>query len=170
MAAELLPFAAVMGILHIPKKTLFALLLPFALASGGCTSINYTSSVAGVSDYATLVFKSFFVLGTVTASAVETHSAGPFGFVKSVEGSKVTYNDLVRAAAQMEADDIVDVRIDVNTAGTTSFVDWITGWTRTFTYTGTALAIKYLDMPYQEYSPETTEDEENADPLNFFRR
>lgn len=159
-----------MGIFQNLKKPLFTLLLPLALLSGGCTSVNYTSSMAGVSDYATLVFKSFFVLGTVTVSAAETHRAGPFGFVKSVEGSKVTYNDLVHAAAKIEADDIIDVRIDINTAGKTSFADWLTGWTRTFTYTGTALAIKYLDKPYQEYGPESPEDESSADPLDFFRR
>ncbi|MDR2924089.1 MAG: hypothetical protein LBU85_12220 [Treponema sp.] len=125
----------------------FVIIVPAAvLALAGCTSNNYTSSMSGVSDYTTVVVKDFTSLGIITVHATEVHQAGPFDFQKSVEGSKITYTDLMQEAAKLEADDIINVRIDINSNYTQSAFDFITGWTRTFTYTGTALAIKYTNM------------------------
>jgi hypothetical protein len=116
------------------------------LAMAACTSNNYTTSMAGASDYSTVVVKDFTSLGIITVSATEVHHAGPFGFQKSVEGSKITFTDLMQEAAKLEADDIINVRIDMNSNYTQGAFDFFTGWTRTFTYTGTALAIKYTNM------------------------
>ena len=52
----------------------------------------------------------------------------------------------MQEAAKLEADDIINVRIDMNANYTKGFFDFFTGWIRTYTYTGTALAIKYTDM------------------------
>jgi hypothetical protein len=125
------------------KKLLY---LSLALALAACTSNNFTASMAGVSDYSTVVVKDFTSLGIITVRATEVHYAGPFGFKKSVEGSKITFTDLMQEAAKLEADDIINVRIDMNANYTKGAFDWLTGWTRTFSYTGTALAIKYTDM------------------------
>jgi hypothetical protein len=89
--------------------------------------------------------KSFEVIDIVSLHSSETHKAGPFGLTKRVEGSKITYSDLMLEAARLEADDIIDIRIDMNTSGRTSFFDWLKGWERTFTHTGKALAIRYID-------------------------
>ena len=128
------------------KKLLFLLAAGAALAAAACSTNNYTANMAGASDYSTVVVKDFTSLGIITVHATEVHYAGPFGFKKSVEGSKITYSDLMQEAAKLEADDIINVRIDMNTTYTKSFFDFLTGWTRTFTYTGTALAIKYTHM------------------------
>ena len=133
-----------------------ARLLPLmALISGGlcaCTTVNYTSAFTGKTDRVRLAHKNFVIVGPVTVQAVEKHSAGPLGIVKTVEGSKVTYTSLIQKAANMEADDIIDVRIDVNTVSKTTLAEWLTGWTRTYTFTGTAIAIRFAvqdsgDMP-----------------------
>jgi len=124
-------------------KKLLVVLAAIALAS--CTSNDFTANVAGVSDSATVVVKDFVTLGIVTVRAEEVHHSGPLGFVKSVEGSKVTYADLMQEAAKLEADDIINVRIDMNANYVKGAFDWLTGWTRKYTYTGTALAIRYTD-------------------------
>lgn len=135
-------------------QVLFILLLVIALA-GGCTSVDYTGSMSGISVLVVPKVKDFAVLGTVQVLKTEIHSSDPLGLWKSVEGSKVTYGDLMREAALLEADDIIDVRIDVSTSGKITALDWLTGWTKTFTYTGTAIAIRYETAPtyaamYQE--------------------
>jgi hypothetical protein len=127
------------------KKLLF-LSIAAAVAMTACTSNNYTTSLAGVADYSTVVVKDFSSLGIITVRATEVHHSGPFGFQKSVEGSKITFSDLMQEAAKLEADDIINVRIDMNANYVQGAFDFFTGWTRTFTYTGTALAIKYTNM------------------------
>ena len=128
------------------KKSLFFAITAAVLAMAACTSNNYTASMAGVSDYSTVVVKDFTSLGIITVKATEIHHSGPFGVQKSVEGSKITFSDLMQEAAKLEADDIINVRIDINSNYTKGFFDFITGWTRVYSYTGTALAIKYTNM------------------------
>lgn len=108
-----------------------------------CTTTNYTANMAGASDYATVAVKDFVTLGIVTVRATETHYSSPFGFKKHIEGSKITYSDLMQEAAKLEADDIINVRIDMNASYTKGAFDWLIGWTRTYNHIGTALAIKY---------------------------
>lgn len=120
------------------------ILVAFALVS--CTTTNYTANVAGVSDNVTLVVKDFITLGIVTVQSTEIHHSSPFGFVKNVRGAKIIYADLMQEAAKLEADDIINVRIDMNSDYRRGAFDWLTGWVRTFNYTGTALAIKYTDV------------------------
>ena len=110
-----------------------------------CTTNNYSASLAGTSDNATVAVKDYTTLGIITVQSTEIHHAGFLGFSKSVTGSKITFADLLQEAVRLEADDIINVRIDMNTNYTKRSTDWLTGWTRTFTYTGTALAIKYTE-------------------------
>jgi hypothetical protein len=116
-----------------------------ALVLAGCASTNYTANMSGASDYAPVAVKDFVTLGIVTVEKTEIHYASPFGFIKRIEGAKITYADLMQEAAKLEADDIINVRVDVNTSYKGSVFDWITGWTRVYTHIGTALAIKYTD-------------------------
>ncbi|MCL1836014.1 MAG: hypothetical protein FWG46_00540 [Treponema sp.] len=124
-------------------KKLIVVIVAIALAA--CTSTDFTANVAGSSDYSTVVVKDFTTLGIVTVHATEIHFSSPLGINKSVEGAKITFADLMQEAAKLEADDIINVRIDMNAHYHKSIFDWITGWKRTFYYTGTALAIKYTD-------------------------
>jgi uncharacterized protein YbjQ (UPF0145 family) len=127
------------------KKAVFVILTVAAVVFSGCTSNNYTANVSGASDYSTVAVKDFVSLGIVTVKTQEIHYSGPLGFTKSVEGSKITFTELMQEAAKLEADDIINVRIDMNSNYTASAFGWMTGWVRTYTYTGTALAIKYTD-------------------------
>jgi hypothetical protein len=92
-----------------------------------------------------VVIKDFILIDTVTVYATEKHTVSPLGIKRKVEGAKVTYSDLMQKAAGIDADDIIDVRIDMATTGKTTIMDWLKGWERTFFYTGQALAIKYVD-------------------------
>ena len=125
------------------KKLIFLVLVAFALVS--CRTVDYTYNTTGVADNVTLVVKDFIPLGIITVRAQEVHYGSPFGFKKSIHGSKITYSDLMQEAAKLEADDIINVRIDTNAdfGKRKGAFDWLTGWTRTYNYIGTALAIKY---------------------------
>jgi uncharacterized protein YbjQ (UPF0145 family) len=115
----------------------------FALAA--CKTTDYAGNVSGASDHAAIAVKDFVTLGIVTVQAVEIHHSGPFGISKKVEGKKITYADLMQEAAKLEANDIINVRIDMHSNYRKGAFDWLTGWTRVYTHTGTALAIKYTD-------------------------
>jgi hypothetical protein len=131
------------------NSNFFVIMAVFALAA--CTTTDYTANITGASDYATVAVKDFVTLGIVTVHATEIHHASPFGIIKRIEGSKVTYSDLMQEAAKLEADDIINVRIDMNANYTKGVFDWVTGWSRTFNHTGTALAIKYTEKLASEH-------------------
>ena len=119
-------------------------ILPALVLLVKCGTMDFTAPLEGKFDNVTLAPKSFVIIGTVSVSSTETHRAGPLGFVKSVEGAKVTYADLMQEAARLNADDIIDVRIEMNTTGDAGFIEWLKGWERTFTHTGQAIAIRYV--------------------------
>jgi len=129
----------------VPVKTCFLLVvLPVLFVAAGCVTVDHTAPVEGKFVTASVVFKDFEVIGPVSVTSAEIHRAGPFGIKKSVEGSKVIFSDLLQEAARLEADDIIDARIDVHTGKKARFAKKLTGWERTFTYTGRALAIRYV--------------------------
>jgi hypothetical protein len=111
----------------------------------GCTLVDYTVPMAGMYDNTSILVKNFILIDTVTVHTAEKHTISPLGIKRTVEGTKVTYSDLMQEAAKINADDIINVRIDMQTAGKTTIVDWFQGWERVFSYTGRALAIKYVD-------------------------
>jgi uncharacterized protein YbjQ (UPF0145 family) len=126
------------------KKSLCAIAI-MVVSLAACTTTDYTANMSGVSDHATVAVKDFVTLGLVTVRSTEIHHSSPFGLSKRVEGSKITFAELLHEAARLEADDIINIRIDVHTNYTKGAFDWLTGWTRVYTYTGTALAIRYTD-------------------------
>jgi len=139
------------------QKLRLATIITIVFTLTGCASTDYTANMTGASDYATVAVKDFVSLGIVTVEKTEIHHASPLGIIKRIEGAKVTYADLMQEAARLEGDDIINVRIDVNTSYTGSVFDWFTGWTRVYTHIGTALAIKYTDkMDSQNPDPQLT--------------
>jgi hypothetical protein len=139
------------------KRPFFVIMLAAALVLAGCASTDYTANMSGASDYATVAVKDFVTLGIVTVEKTETHYASPFGVIKRKKKKKITYADLMQEAAKLEGDDIINVRIDVTTNYSGSVFDWLTGWTRTYTHTGTALAIKYTDkLDSKDVDPQLT--------------
>ena len=171
------------------RVCLFLTVLTAFFCTAGCGTVNFTAPLEGRYVTASVAVKDFEVVGTVFAGSTETHSAGPLGFVKRVEGSKVTYADLLREAALIHADDIIDVRIDMNAGKAAGFAEWLTGWERIFTYTGEAVAIRYVDKGravkdraveeveefyktegfFEEFE-EVDEFFEETDEFDFFRR
>jgi uncharacterized protein YbjQ (UPF0145 family) len=125
-----------------------------ALTLMGCsTTVDLTTNKTGWSDYAVVAVKDFEALGVVTVTATEVMTAGPFEIIQTYTGSSVTYADIMAEAVKLGADDIINVRIDVTSDYTVSVFDRLTGWSRTYVYTGTALAIKYgekVDTKTQE--------------------
>ena len=119
-------------------------ILPVLAVLAGCVTVDFTAPLQGKFDNAGLAYKAFEVIGPVSVSATETHRASPLSIVRTVEGAKVTYSDLMQEAARLGADDIIDVRIDMNTSGKTNLLDRLTGWERIFTHTGQAVAIRYV--------------------------
>jgi uncharacterized protein YbjQ (UPF0145 family) len=127
------------------KKIIILSMMVLIIVLAGCASNNYTASLTGAADNSTIAVKDFVTLGIITVRSTEIHKCGPFGISRSVQGSKITFADLMQEAAKLESDDIINVRIDINTSYSKTAFDWLTGWTRTYSYTGTALAIKYTE-------------------------
>jgi hypothetical protein len=144
----------------IPEKIFIFLMILAAFTAAGCVTVDFTAPLAGRYVKAAVGEKDFEVIGIVQVESVEMHKVGPLGFTRSVEGAKVNYSDLMIEAAKIEADDIIDVRIDMNAGKPPTFAERLTGWERTFTYTGKALAIRYVDK-------KDTSDESDE---SFFRR
>jgi hypothetical protein len=110
----------------------------------GCSTTQFSNELAGRTDYVNMAVKDFEGLGIIFVESVEEYTAGPFGFNKTHTGSKITYADLLTKAAGLGADDIANIRIDITTDHVkNNFVDFFRGYKRSYTYTGTALAIKY---------------------------
>ena len=128
------------------KKVSFLLLvLLTVLTLTSCKTVNLETNRVGWSNYSDLVVKDYDVVGIVTVESTETITNGPLMLTSSVTGSRVTYNDLMKKAQTLNADDIINVRIDVKQDYTKTVIDFFTGSKVTYTYIGTAAAIRYKD-------------------------
>jgi uncharacterized protein YbjQ (UPF0145 family) len=126
------------------KKTGVGFVVVALFILAGCSTTRFSNELAGRTDYVNMAVKDFEGLGIIFVESVEEFTAGPFGFNKTHTGSKITYADLMTKAAELGADDIANIRIDITTDHVkNNFVDFFRGYTITYTYTGIALAIKY---------------------------
>jgi uncharacterized protein YbjQ (UPF0145 family) len=126
------------------KKIGMVLAVLMLLTLFGCSTTQFSNELAGRTDYVNMAIKDFEGLGIIFVESVEEFTVGPLGFKKTHTGSRITYADLLTKAAELGADDIANIRIDVNTDHIkNNFVDFFSGYKITYTYTGTALAIKY---------------------------
>ena len=120
-----------------------ALLLGAVFLMTACTTVDLATNRTGWSDYAETAVKDFEPVGIVRVTSKETFKVAPFGFLKSKIGSKVTYDMLISEAVKLNADDIINVRIDTIDKNSTHPFAFITGSKKEVEYIGTALAIKY---------------------------
>jgi uncharacterized protein YbjQ (UPF0145 family) len=128
------------------KKALVAFVVCTLSILAGCSSTQFSNELAGRTDYVNMAVKDFEGLGIIFVESVEEFTAGPLGFRRTHTGSQITYADLLTKAAELGADDIANIRIDVKTDHEKNrIVDFFTGYKKTYTYTGTALAIKYTN-------------------------
>jgi uncharacterized protein YbjQ (UPF0145 family) len=121
---------------------IFGLIVVSLLA--GCSTTQFSNELIGRTDNVNMAVKDFSGLGIIFVESVEEFTAGPLGFKKTHTGSQITYADLLTKAAELGADDIANIRIDITTDHVkNNFVDFFRGYKRTYIYKGTALAIKY---------------------------
>jgi uncharacterized protein YbjQ (UPF0145 family) len=119
-----------------------------AACLGACTTTNVASNRTGWSDYATITTKDYEPVGIVRVTSEETRVRSMFGIVSARTGSQITYDMLISEAKGLGADDIINVRIDrvdETVHSTIPAIEWLVGYTEKYSYTGTALAIKYKD-------------------------
>ena len=89
----------------------------------------------------------------ITVGIVFVNSAEVSDNLGNHTGSKITYEMFMREALKLEADDVINIKIDVNRkidretikSSTDPKAKPITKIITTYTYTGTGLAIKYTD-------------------------
>ena len=115
---------------------------------GACTTTNVASNRTGWSEYATIATKDYATVGIVRVTSEETRKRSVFGIVTSHTGSQITYDMLIGEAKALGADDIINVRIDRvdrTVHSTVPAIEFLIGYTETYSYTGTALAISYRD-------------------------
>lgn len=130
------------------KKSLFAtaLIAVVGLLAISCSSTNLETNQVGWSAYSDIVAKDFDAVKIVKLSSTETITTDPFYLNKKTEGSRVLYSQLMDEAAKVGADDIINVRIDrkLETARR-PIIQFLIGKKTVYTYTATAVAIKYKD-------------------------
>jgi len=115
---------------------------------GACATTNVASNKTGWSDYATIITKDYQPVRIIRVTSEEIKERSVFGVVTSQKGSQITYDMLIAEAVALGADDVINVRIDrmdKTVHGTIPFFEWLTGYTERYSYTATALAIRYKD-------------------------
>jgi len=141
------------------KITIIAVFLGFLLSS--CVYmlpvIDYSYPHAGTSNNASIVVKDYESLGIITVKSSEIIDG--FG---NHTGSKITNEMLMLEAQKLGADDIINIRIDINEVK--DFSADGKPFKTTFNYTATALAIKYTRgfAPVNEVRPSPATGSTNA--------
>ena len=120
----------------------------------GCSTFDLTTNKVGWSNYAEISVKDYMVLGIITLESQEAFEYGPFGFNKSYKGSRIVWSDLMAEAARLGANDVINVRIEETNYNhrIPRFFEFFTGYSTTWRYKATALAIKYTDAVERQKS------------------
>jgi len=135
------------------KFRIFTVLFLICLLSGfagiftGCASVNYSQPLHGKFSNALTVNKDYRVIGHISVKSTETYTVNTFGRIRKIEGSKATHFQLMQEAAKLNADDIIDVQIELYSSGRINRQ-------YLFTYMGEAVAIKYINGNEPEIIPE----------------
>ena len=129
------------------KRFVIAVCAAVLALVGGCRSYNLTTNKVGWSNYADISVKDYTVVGIITLESQEVSEYGPLGFKKSYKGSRIVWSDLMAEAERLKADDVINVRIEETNYNERRprFVEFFTGYTTTWKYKATALAIKYTN-------------------------
>jgi hypothetical protein len=127
------------------KKVIVTVVILSVLIVAGCTSTDLTTNKVGWSNYAEVAIKDYEVVGIINLESQEVYEATPFGFNKSLKGSRIVWSDLMAEAVRMGANDVINIRIEATDQNRRrpGFIEFLTGYTYTYTYKATGLAIKY---------------------------
>jgi len=113
----------------------------------GCTTTTDLKSnmIGEYNMIPKIASKDFSPIGVVSVTATEKLVVTPFGMTKEITGERVTFDLLLKEAKRLYPDvsDIINVRIDRVDQSKRSIIDFFTGYDRTITYYGNALAVKY---------------------------
>jgi hypothetical protein len=121
------------------KKIAWLALVFTVIGLGGCAT-TLKENFSGKSENITVGAKDFAAVGLVFVEAVVTKG----------NGEKMTYDALMKAAAEKDADAIVNVAIDVKKDGTKFLWFYINPQE---TWYGSALAIKYTESIHDRDAP-----------------
>ena len=99
-------------------------------------TVDYGYPDKGTSNAASIVVKDYVTLGIVIVKSSETIDGNG-----NHTGSKITYEMLMLEAQKLGADDVINIRTDINQV--IDFSDSGKPVRTTYNYTATALAIKY---------------------------
>ena len=130
------------------KKLLFVMAaVSLLIVVSGCQSYDLTTNKVGWSNYADISVKDFTVVGIIKLESQEVFTYGPLGFNKSYKGSRIVWSDLMAEAAKKGADDVINVRIEQQNQNykRPRIIEFFSGYTTTWKYKATALAIKYTE-------------------------
>ena len=100
---------------------------------------DYSFPHSGTFNDATIVTKDYQTLGIVFAKSTEVFDANG-----NHTGSKITHEMLMLEAQKLGADDVINVRIDVNHVENFFAIGELIS--TTYNYTASALAIKYSEL------------------------
>jgi len=122
--------------------TVTAFIIFIVLGLGSCASApqqrNHSYPLTGNTNDVNIATKDFSSVGIVFVRAVEViDNQG------NHTGSKITYRMFMEEAQKLQADDVINIKIDVNVRTEKQNIGVETRIVNTYTYSGTGLAIKY---------------------------
>ena len=111
----------------------------------GCKSYDVTANKVGYSIVGDIAVKDYQVVKIITLESQEVSIYSPLGLKKTMRGSRIIWSDLMAEAAKAGADDVINVRIEMTNQNERipRFFEFFTGYTNTWKFQATALAIKY---------------------------
>jgi hypothetical protein len=129
------------------KKVIVSLSVLAALVLAGCRSTDITTNKVGWSSYADISVKDYVVVGPVYLESQEVFEATPFFINRSLKGSRIVWSDIMAEAAKLGADDVINIRIETTDQNNRvpRIIEYFTGYTYTYRYKASGLAIKYTE-------------------------
>jgi len=128
--------------LHFLAVTALVIFIVLGVASTSTPNVknDFSYPQSGISNNANIAVKDFKTVGIIFVNSTEVlDSTG------SHTGSKITHEMFMREAVKLGADDVINIKIDVNQKVDRETKNTTTKTVTTYTYTGTGLAIKYAD-------------------------
>ena len=118
-------------------------LATLAMAFTSCVTTHYESQDrGGTLEMQQLAVKDYDIIGPVTVTATSSESSSFLMLHQKKEGSEVVYPMLLDAAIKAGGQDVINVRVSKKLDSVIT-LGGIFGKEATYTYTATALAIKY---------------------------
>jgi len=122
-------------------KKLLGLCVVLSIVLASCSSVivpkvDHAYPFSGSSNNSAIVIKDYTTMGIIFVKSSEVIDGN-----RNHTGSKITFEMLMKEAQKLGADDIINIRVDVNEVLEFSIDGY--PFKTTYNYTATALAIKY---------------------------